>query len=270
MATSLGQLKGSTRFISHTISPKLVNCIGTIMFHFAREANLSCSLIQRRSSKIAAVKTPRQIQTFHSTLCMCDLGRNEIDFCTWRSCGICAIIKSAFATYEFGIKSKSGRSVQSTSNLSMCTVLTLVRARFGPGVYSYLKPSLADRWAECTPSPPYKLMLACEVNLSPPQVKPLESSGILQSVSVYVHSILLRSLTDVANLQHEEGPLVFVSAAEAITPKYLIVYSNIDLPSLPFPPLQDIPYYLFYLCLYIFTFGCFRLLFLLLPKWVSS
>jgi len=47
-------------------------------------------------------------------------------------------------------------------------------------------------------------MLACDVNLTPSQAKPSKFSGILQS--------------------HEDGPLVFVSGAEAITPKYLILY----------------------------------------------
>lgn len=52
-------------------------------------------------------------------------------------------------------------------------------------------------------------------------------------------SFLSRSHTNAANIQHEKGPLVYVSGAEAITPKYLIVYSKIDLPSLPLPSLKD-------------------------------
>lgn len=56
-------------------------------------------------------------------------------------------------------------------------------ARFGEGVYSYLEPSLADRWAVSTTSSPYRAMLACDVNLLPPQMKPSRSSGVLQSVS---------------------------------------------------------------------------------------
>ena len=160
---------------------------------------------------------------------------------------MCTAIKSAFTAFESGNKPYSGRSAESTSNLIRHTVLTLVPARFGPGVYSYLKPSWADQWAESTPGSPYlRLMLACEVNLLSAQVKPPESSGILQSVSGYTCSFLSRPHTDAAHLQREEGPLVFVSGAEAITPKYLIVYSKIDLPSLPLPPLYDIPYLILY------------------------
>jgi len=98
--------------------------------------------------------------------------------------------------------------------------------RFGPGVYSYLEPSLADRHAVSTTSSPYRVMLACEVNLLSSQVKPPKLSGIVQSVSYSTHFLMLKSCTDVTNLQHEDGPLIFVSGAEAITPKYLILYSK--------------------------------------------
>ncbi|KAF9643752.1 hypothetical protein BDM02DRAFT_3122987 [Thelephora ganbajun] len=138
------------------------------------------------SSRLAALEMPRQIQTFYSTQCICDLGTNSTKFCTWQSCGICAIIKSAFAIFEFGAKSNSGR--------------------FGSGVYSYLEPSLADRHAVSTISSSYRVMLACEVNLLPHRVQPPISSEVVQS--------------------HEDGPLVFVSGAEAIVPKYLILYSK--------------------------------------------
>jgi len=137
-------------------------------------------------SKLAAVGKPRLIQTFHTTQCICDLGTNKVRFCTWRSCGICAIIRSAFTTFEFGIKSNTGR--------------------FGSGIYSYLEPSLADRWAVPTTSSPYMMMLACEVTLLPPQVRPPRFSGILQS--------------------REDGPSVFVPVAEAIIPVHLILYSK--------------------------------------------
>ena len=183
MGTSWRQSKRSTRFSSHAMSPQLANFTSTVLFPTTREAVIPCLFIRLHSSKLATVETPHKIQTFHSTVCWCDLGRSEIKFCTWRACGICTIIKSAFTTFEFGIKSNSGRSVESTSTLIRSIVLTLVPARFGPGIYSYLKPSLADRWAVC--SPPHRVMLACEVKLLPTQVKPSESSGILRSVSYY-------------------------------------------------------------------------------------
>jgi len=142
------------------------------------------------SSELTALGPPRQVGTFHSTQCICDIGTNNVRFCAWSSCGICAIIRSGFTAFEFGMKSNTGR--------------------FGPGVYSYVDPSLADRHAVSTTSSPYRVMLACEVNLLPPQVQPPKFSRIVQS--------------------HEEGPSVYVSGAEAIVPKYLILYSK---PSSP-------------------------------------
>jgi len=138
------------------------------------------------NSKLATLGPPRQIETFHSTQCICDLGTNNVRFCTWNSCGICAIIKSGFTAFEFGMKSNTGR--------------------LGPGVYSYLDPSLADKYAVSTTSSPYRVMLACEVNLLPSRVQPPKFSGIVQS--------------------HEEGSSVYLSGAEAIVPKYLILYSK--------------------------------------------
>lgn len=62
-------------------------------------------------------------------------------------------------------------------------MLTQTLTRCGSGVYSYLEPSLADRHAVSTTSSPYRVMLACEVNLLPPRVQPPKFSGIAQSVS---------------------------------------------------------------------------------------
>jgi len=138
------------------------------------------------SYKLSTFGTPRQLQTFHSTQCICDLGTHTVQFCNWTSCGICAIIKSAFTNFEFGVRSNSGQC--------------------GSGIYSYLEPSLADRHAVSTTSSPYRVMLACEVNLLPSRVKSPKFSGIVQS--------------------HEDGPSVFVSGADAIAPKYLILYSK--------------------------------------------
>jgi len=171
-------------------------CKGSESFEIGRvyEIRLPRNTVEAReayNSKVAQLGLPRQIQTFHSTQCICDLGTNGVRFCTWRSCGICAIIKSAFTAFEFGIKSNSGR--------------------FGLGVYSYLEPSLADKHAVSTTSSPYRAMLACEVNLPPPRAQLPKNSEIVKS--------------------GEEGPLVFVSGAEAIVPKYLILYSKSSTPS---------------------------------------
>jgi hypothetical protein len=158
------------------------------------EIRLPTHVAQRREayqSKISAVKQSRQLQTFHSTQCICDLGTDSSDFCDWQACGICAIITNAFSTFEFGVKSNSGG--------------------LGNGVYSYLDPALADRWALSTTSSPYRVMIGCEVNVLPPRQKPPMFSGLCQS--------------------REEGSTVFVSGPEAITPKYLILYSKSKHPA---------------------------------------
>ena len=77
-----------------------------------------------------------------------------------------------------------------------------------------------------TTSSPYRVMLVCEVSLPPPQVRPPRFSGIVQSVSRYTRSITPRSHANAFILQNEEGPSIFVSGAEAIAPKYLILYSK--------------------------------------------
>ena len=69
-------------------------------------------------------------------------------------------------------------------------------------------------------------MLACEVNLLPHRAQPPKFSGILQSVSYRARFLTLGSHTNPLDLQHEEGQSVFVSGAEAIVPKYLILYSK--------------------------------------------
>ena len=83
-------------------------------------------------------------------------------------------------------------------------------------------------------SSPFKVMLACEVTVLPRDLKPPKSSGIHQSVSHRTRSFTPRSHT----LQHEKGPLVYVSGPEAITPKYLILYSKAK-PSATQPTVTD-------------------------------
>lgn len=122
-------------------------------------------------------------QTFHSAQCICDLGINDSRLCTWQSCGICNILKSSFTSFEFGIKSKTGR--------------------FGPGIYSFWNPALADQFSTSSTSSPYRVMIACEVTIS---------------------SKAARSSKNVDSIQDERG--VFFSKADAIIPKYVIMYSK--------------------------------------------
>jgi len=141
--------------------------------------------------KLTALGTPRQIQTFHSAQCICDLGANSMEFCNWESCGICQAIKSAFTVFEFGIEADT--------------------ARWESGVDSYLDPSQADKRAVSTSSSPHRVMISCEVSLPPPRVELSKSSTVVKS--------------------YEEGSLVAVSGAEAIVPRYLILYSKLSTTS---------------------------------------
>lgn len=49
------------------------------------------------------------LPTFHSAQCICDLGINDSQLCTWKSCGICNILKTGFEGFEFGLRNNSGR-----------------------------------------------------------------------------------------------------------------------------------------------------------------
>ena len=75
-------------------------------------------------------------------------------------------------------------------------------------------------------------MLACEVNLPSPRVQPSKSSEIVKSVSHRTHTLSCPGYnTNALDPQDEDGPLVYVSGAEAIVPKYLILYSKPSAPS---------------------------------------
>jgi len=57
------------------------------------------------------VKIPesREIRTFHSALCVCDLGYADNNLCSRPTCGICCTIKSGFKSLAFGKTSMQGR-----------------------------------------------------------------------------------------------------------------------------------------------------------------
>ncbi|TFK69963.1 hypothetical protein BDN72DRAFT_888149 [Pluteus cervinus] len=98
---------------------------------------------------------PQEIRTFHSAQCICDLGFKNSALCSFKSCGICSIVKSAFRTFAFGASSNSGR--------------------FGEGVYSYRNPALADRFATSCTSSPYRVMIACDALVHPGQISEEQS-----------------------------------------------------------------------------------------------
>ncbi|OSX57670.1 hypothetical protein POSPLADRAFT_1156269, partial [Postia placenta MAD-698-R-SB12] len=87
-----------------------------------------------------------ELNTYHSTQCICDFAVNDLSLCEWQSCGICSIIKSAFGSFAFGATHNSGS--------------------YGEGIYSYPNPAQADQWATSSTSSPFRVMLACKVVIS--------------------------------------------------------------------------------------------------------
>jgi hypothetical protein len=120
------------------------------------------SLISLRMNLEALGKT-KQLRTFYGTQCICDLGVKDSSFCDWKSCGICLITKSSFTTFEFGGTGNSGR--------------------YGKGIYSYLDPSMADRFATSSLSSPFRAVLACEVNIPAVNSNASKSPIVAKSVS---------------------------------------------------------------------------------------
>lgn len=98
----------------------------------------------------------RLFRTFHASQCICNMGTNGPTLCTWGSCGICNIVKSAFREIAFGAPFNKGRH--------------------GNGLYSCTNPFGADRFATSCLSSPYRVMIACDVVL--PQV-PSKNNSVL-------------------------------------------------------------------------------------------
>lgn len=115
---------------------------------------------------LEALGNTKQIRTFHGTQCICDLGVSDSSLCNWKSCGICSIIKSSFTAFEFGVTGNSGR--------------------YGKGIYSYFDPSMADGFATSSISSPYRVMLACEVNVPATNSNASKSPMVAKSVSRWI------------------------------------------------------------------------------------
>ena len=56
----------------------------------------------------AVNRTFDQIPSFHCSLCICNLGTKGAALCSFKSCGICQIIKSQFKSFAFGVLYNSG------------------------------------------------------------------------------------------------------------------------------------------------------------------
>ena len=59
----------------------------------------------------ATNRTFDQIPSFHCSLCICNLGTKGVALCSFKSCGICQIIKSQFKSFAFGVLYNSGQYV---------------------------------------------------------------------------------------------------------------------------------------------------------------
>lgn len=114
------------------------------------------------SGNLEAFGKASQVRTFHGAQCICDLGVADPSLCSWKSCGICSIIKSSFTTFEFGMTNNIGRH--------------------GKGVYSYFDPSMADRFATSSVSSPYRAILLCEVNIPTKGSNASKSPMVVKSV----------------------------------------------------------------------------------------
>ncbi|CAL1717324.1 unnamed protein product [Somion occarium] len=143
------------------------------------EVSLPSSVTSRFNAyrmKLDTTAYLRDIRTYHAAQCICDLGVNNMTFCSWGSCGTCKVLKSAFREFAFGVQCNTGR--------------------YGNGIYSYLDPALADIHATSTTTSPYRAMIACDVSI--PSVNGPE--------------------------QVDDGERVFVASAEAIVPRYVLLY----------------------------------------------
>jgi len=112
---------------------------------FPRDARI------RHEQYRAVNHTFEEVRGFHSSQCICDLGTKNAALCSFKSCGICQIVKSCFKSFAFGVPYNSGR--------------------FGDGVYSYRNPALADNFATSCISSPYRVMIACDVVVEPDQTE---------------------------------------------------------------------------------------------------
>lgn len=120
------------------------------------EIHSSQDALIRRDQYMTVNHTFEKVPSFHSSLCVCDLGTKDAVLCSVKSCGICQIIKSRFKSFAFGALSNIGR--------------------FGDGIYSYRNPALADVFATSCLSSPYRVMIVCEVVVEPWQTKVEQST----------------------------------------------------------------------------------------------
>ncbi|KAJ7472737.1 hypothetical protein FB451DRAFT_1339533 [Mycena latifolia] len=106
---------------------------------------------------------PCEIRVFHSS--------QRPLLCSFKSCGICCIVKSSFREFAFGETFNNGR--------------------FGEGIYSYRNPSLADVHATSATSTPYRVTIACDVSVESDFEVPDEESVFVPTADAIVPAYIV-------------------------------------------------------------------------------
>ncbi|KXN91184.1 hypothetical protein AN958_02752, partial [Leucoagaricus sp. SymC.cos] len=132
-------------------------------FEKAYKVILTRDVRVRHDTYRAKIVGSKEIQTFYSSLCVCDLGTKDGNLCTGSTCGICCAVRSAFKSLAFGKMSMPGR--------------------FGSGFYSYQNPARADRFSTSCTTSPYRVMIACDTVVLPGEVQ--EDSARVDEESIF-------------------------------------------------------------------------------------
>jgi hypothetical protein len=85
--------------------------------------------------------------------------------------------------------------------------------RFGPGIYTFINPKLADNCATSCTTSPYRVIVACDILVESAQ-------EVIIFDQLNENSLTIRFLTKATN---DES--VFVSVSDAINAAYIIIYS---------------------------------------------
>ncbi|KIK62596.1 hypothetical protein GYMLUDRAFT_42058 [Collybiopsis luxurians FD-317 M1] len=115
----------------------------------------------RYQSYRRTLKNAREIRTYHASLVICDLGTKGPFLCERKGCGVCSVVKSSFNQFAFEEQFNAGR--------------------FGPGIYTYTNPKLADKYATTVTTSPFRVMVACDVLLDGQQEAPSDESVFIGS-----------------------------------------------------------------------------------------
>ncbi|KAJ7687676.1 hypothetical protein B0H14DRAFT_3101370 [Mycena olivaceomarginata] len=153
--------------------------VGSASFHgwSVNSSGTRRTLRRPRIDKVYQVSVPRnirdrhtrtgntapilEIRVFHSAQCICDMGTKTPALCSFKSCGICCIVKSSFNEFAFGEKFNTGR----------------VR--------------LADVHATSATSTPYRVMIACDVAIESDFEVPDEESLFVPCADAIVPAFII-------------------------------------------------------------------------------